>query len=152
MTQPPPPLTELKLPPTLKEAINTAFARFRPICVGYVSEDRRPELSFRGSTQAYSDTQLAIWVRTSTGGIIGALAGNPNISLLYGDVSPTTRAFITFRGRGRVDNSEATRRVVYGGMHERERARDPEQKGVPLIIDLESVDGIFADQVLQMRR
>jgi len=102
MTQPPPPLTELKLPQTLKEAINTAFARFRPICVGYVSEDRRPELSFRG--------------------------------------------------RGRVDNSEATRRVVYGGMHERERARDPEQKGVPLIIDLESVDGIFGDQVLQMRR
>lgn len=152
MTQPPPPLTDLKLPPQLKEAINTAFARFRPICVGYVSEDNRPKLSFRGSTQVFSDTQLAIWVRNPAGGIIGALASNPNISLLYGDVSPTTRAFITFRGRGHVDNSEATRRRVYGGMHERERARDPEQKGVPLIIDLEGVDGIFGEQPLQMRR
>jgi len=152
MTQPPPPLTELKLPPALKEAIDTAFARFRPICVGYVSNDGRPELSFRGSTQVFSDTQLAIWVRKPTGGIIGALAKSPSISLLYGDVSPTSRAFITLRGRGHIDNSEATRRTVYARMHEREQARDPEQKGVPLIIDLDSVDGIFGEQVLQMRR
>ncbi len=151
-TKMPPPLTELKLPPALQEAVTTAFARTRPISVAYVSADQRPQLSFRGSTQAYSETQLAIWVRPSKGGLAAGLEKNPHLVLLYGDITPDSRAFVTFRGRGRIDNTEAVRRKVYETMHPLERDRDPERKGKPLIIDLDSVDGIFAGQVLQMRR
>jgi hypothetical protein len=150
---PPPVLTELKLSAALKEVVNTALERGRMISVAYVSPDGRPELSFRGSTQAYSDTQLAIWVRNSQGGIVAAVSGGrPHISLLYGEIRPDAKTFLSFRGRGRIETSESARRVVYDQSPELERNLDKNRGGVPLIIDLDSVDGFFAGAILKMRR
>src|SRR5271155_3978600 len=110
----PPVLTELKLSPALKETVNTALARGRMMSVAYVSPDGRPELSFRGSVQAYSDIQLAIWVRNPEGGIVKAVtSGHPHITLLYGELGAQSKAFLTFRGRGHVESSEGVRRKVY---------------------------------------
>ena len=151
--QTPPELTELKLSPALKETVNTALARGRMMSVAYVSPEGLPELSFRGSVQAYSDTALAIWVRNPSGGILQAAASaNPHISLLYGELGAQSKAFVTFRGRGRVDSSESVRRKVYDGSPELERNLDKDRKGVALIIDLDSVDGFFGGSVLKMRR
>ena len=148
----PPVITELKLSPALKETIDQALAHGRMLSVAYVSPDGRPELSFRGSVQAYSDTQLAIWVRDPAGGILKAVAGGrPHIALLYGELGPQSKAFVTFRGRGRVESSEAARRRVYDNSPEIERSMDKERKGVPLIIDLDSVDGFFGGNILKMR-
>jgi len=149
---PQPTLTELRLPQALKQLINTAFDRGKFISLAYVSLDGHPELSFRGSTQAYSDTQLAIWVRNPLGGLVKAIDKNPNITLLYGDFSPESRAIITFRGRGRIDKSEAVRRTVYENSAAAERDRDKERRGNALIVDLDAVDGFFAGGVLKMRR
>ena len=149
----PPVLTELKLSPALKETVNTALARGRMMSVAYVSPEGRPELSFRGSVQAYSDTQLAIWVRNPAGGILAAVAsGHPDIALLYGELGAESKAFVTFRGRARVDSSEPVRRKVYEDSPEAERNLDRDRKGVALIIDLDSVDGFFGGSVLKMRR
>ncbi len=148
----PPVLTELKLSPALKETVNTALARGRMMSVAYVSPEGRPELSFRGSVQAYSDTQLAIWVRDPAGGILKAVAsGHPHIALLYGELGAQSKAFVTFRGRGRVESSESVRRKVYDATPEAERNLDKDRKGVPLIIDLDSVDGYFGGNVLKVR-
>src|ERR1700722_2530883 len=151
--QTPPELIELKLSSALKETVNTALARGRMMSVAYVSPEGLPELSFRGSVQAYSDTALAIWVRNPSGGILQAVtSGHPHISLLYGELGAQSKAFVTFRGRGRVDSSEAGRRKVYDDSTELERNLDKDRKGVALIIDLDSVDGFFGGSVLKMRR
>lgn len=150
---PPPVLTELKLTPALKELVNGALERGRMLSVAYVGPEGRPELSFRGSVQAFSDTTLAIWVRNPEGGILGAVrGGRPHISLLYGEMRPDYKAFVTFRGRGRIDDSDAARRRVYESSPEIERNLDKERKGLPLIIDLDSVDGFLAGTVLKLRR
>ena len=150
--QTPPILTELKLSPALKDTINTALARGRMISVAYLSPEGRPELSFRGSVQAYSDTQLAIWVRNPEGGIIKAVvSGHPDIALLYGELGVQSKAFLSFRGRGRVESSESVRRKVYDDSPEAERNLDKDRKGVALIIDLDSVEGFFGGSVLKMR-
>lgn len=149
----PTPVRELKLTAALKETVNRALERGRMISVAYVGLDGRPEISFRGSLQTYSDTQLAIWVRNPEGGILKAVAGgHVHIAALYGEVGAQSKAFITFRGHGRIDNTEAVRRAVYESAPPGERALDKQQKGVPLIIDLDSVDGIFQGEILQMRR
>src|ERR1700689_1410515 len=151
-TQTPPGSTELKLSPALKETVNTALERGRMISVAYVSPEGRPELSFRGSVQAYSDAQLAIWVRNPEGGILKAVtSGHPHIALLYGELNAQSKAFVTFRGRGHVDSSESARRKVYDDSPEIERNMDKERKGVAIIIDLDSVDGFFAGNVLKIR-
>jgi hypothetical protein len=146
-------LTELKLSPALKETVNTALERGRMISVAYVSPEGRPELSFRGSVQAYSDDQLAIWVRNPEGGILKAVeSGHPHIVLLYGELGAQSKAFVTFRGRGRAEPSESVRRKVYDDSPKGERDMDKDRRGVALIIDLDSVDGFFGGSSLKMRR
>ena len=60
-------LTELRSSEEMQRAVKTAFDTLKPIVVSYVDETGAPQLSFRGSTQAYSDTQPAIWVREPRG-------------------------------------------------------------------------------------
>jgi hypothetical protein len=148
----PPTLTELSLSADMKQAINTAMENGRAVSIAYVDENGEPRISYRGSTQAYSDTQLAIWVRNPEGGIAGATRTNPWVALIYGNFNPKERGFMVFRGRARVATDEAARRKVYEQSPEGERNFDRERKGVALIIDLESVDGFFGGAFLKMRR
>lgn len=152
MNEAPPVLTELKLTPQMQEAVNTAFAERRPIVVAYVDPTGAPRQSYRGSTQAFSDTQLAIWVRNPESGILTAIAQNPAVSLVFGYFKPDDRGFMIFGGRARVDDSEAVRAQVYGNAHEFERSQDPERRGKAVVIDLDRVDGFFGGAVLRMRR
>ena len=152
MSAAPPILTELKLSADMKKAVDTAFESFKPIVVSYVDEDGAPQLSYRGSTQAYSDTQLAIWVRNPEGRILESIAKNPAMALIYGTFEPTARAFMIFRGRARLESSEAARSKIYDRAHAFERSQDKDRKGIALVIDLDSVDGFFGGAILKMRR
>ena len=150
--QTPPVLTELKLTDQIRQIVDGALARGRPLNLAYVDTSGRPSLSFRGSTQVHGDAQLAIWVRNPHDGIVSAIAKNLNVTLLYGNLDPAARAFITFRGRGKFDREETVRRRVFDNSPELERNLDKERKGGALIIDLDSVDGIVPGFALKMRR
>jgi len=148
----PPVLTELALTDEMKQAVNQAFETRRPIVVSYVDESGAPQLSYRGSTQAYSDTQLALWVRNPEGRILESIERNPAVALVYGYFEPNDRGFMIFRGRARRDDDAAVRDAVYGGAHEFERKQDAERKGVAVIIDLDGISGFFGGARLDMRR
>ena len=152
MSAAPPILTELKLTADMQRAVNTAFETMKPIVVSYVDENDAPQLSFRGSTQAYSDTQLAIWVRNPEGRILESITRNPAVALLYGSFEPTARAFMIFRGRARIESGDAVRGHVYDHAHAFERDKDKDRKGIALIVDLDSVEGFFGGAQLKMRR
>jgi general stress protein 26 len=152
MSTPPPVLTELKLSAQMKKAINTALETGRAIVIAYVDESGAPQTSYRGSTHVHSDTQLAIWVRNPEGRILASVRKNPRVALLYGNFDPASRGFMNMRGRARIDESAEARRRVYDESPEGERNLDKERKGVPLIIDLDSVEGFFGGAVLKMRR
>ena len=146
--------SELKLTDQIKSLVNGALEHGKPLVVCYVSEDGKPNLSFRGSTQVYSPTQLAIWVRNPKGGLPSAIQKNPNILLFYSDemMNPAVRAMLTFKGRAHLDNSEAARRTVYDNSPKLERDKDPERKGAALIIDLDSVVGMAPGSQFRMAR
>ena len=152
MSDAPPVLTELKLTAAMQEAVNSAFAMRRPMVISYVDADQTPQLSYRGSTQALSATQLAIWVRNPEGRILESIAHNPAVALLFGYFEPDDRGFMIFHGRARVDQTKAVRDLVYGNAHEFERNQDTDRKGIAVVIDLDSVDGFFGGARLQMRR
>jgi len=149
---PPPVLTELKLTDEIKDAVNNAFGARRPMVIAYVDESGAPQMSYRGTTQAFSDTQLAIWVRNPEGRILESLEKNPAVALLYGYFEEKDRGFMFFRGRARRDDSEAVRKQIYERAHEFEQEKDPERKGVAVVIDLDSVDGFFGGARIEMRR
>jgi hypothetical protein len=135
----PAPATPVKLTEDLKRLVDNALATRHPMMVAYVDPAGQPILSFRGSTQSFSDDQLAIWVRNSDGVFLTSIAKNPKVALMYRDED--TKATYQFQGRARVSTDEAARRRIYEKMTEGERNHDPARTGVALIIDLDRVEG-----------
>jgi general stress protein 26 len=135
----PRPATELKIPPELKERVNAALAQRHPIMITYVDETGQPNLTFRGSTQVFSDTQLAIWVRNAGGKMIRSIQKNPKVALMYRDED--AKATYSMQGRAHIDTSEDARKRVYDTMAQVERDHDFAHLGVAMIIDLDLVEG-----------
>jgi len=129
-------LTVLEIP----EAINGAYDRGNPIVVGYTDDEGRPSLSVRGSVHVHSSTQIALWARSATGGMVEAIASRPEVSLLFfGSSDAGPRMLLSVLGRARVDASANDE--VYNAIIPSERNHDPEKKGVAVIVDVHKVSG-----------
>jgi Pyridoxamine 5'-phosphate oxidase len=130
----------LVLTPEIKELVNSGLTSGNPLALAVVTPDNKPSLSFRGSTQVYSDNQLGLWVRNTTGGTIEAIGKNPNVALIY---HSATTPLLNFQGRARIATDAAERNRVFENSPERERNSDPERKGIAIIIDLDKVEGVL---------
>jgi hypothetical protein len=135
----PPEATPLVLSEELRATVDGALAAGLPLVLAYVDGEGAPHLSLRGSTSAYSDSQLAMWVRDPTGGLLRALDGHPRVALLYRD--PATGASCQFAGRARVDDRPEVRDAVYARSPGIERNLDAGQRGRAVIVDLDLVEG-----------
>lgn len=130
----------LVLTPEIKQIVNDALANGAPLLLATVSGDGKPVLSFRGSVQVASENQLSLWVRNGHGGTLEAIRRNPNVALAYR--SPSTPV-VQFHGRARIVEDEAGRAQIFERAPERERAADPERKGVAVMVDLDRVEGVL---------
>jgi hypothetical protein len=131
----------LVLTPEIKELVNNGLTSGNPLVLAVVDGDNKPSLSFRGSTQVHSDDQLGLWIRNTSGGTIEAIKKNPHVALMY---RSTATPLLQFQGRARVVTDEAERTSVYDRAPERERAGDPDKKGIAVIIDLDKVAGVLS--------
>jgi hypothetical protein len=142
---------KLDLTGDIAAAIDGAALRGNTVVVGYVDDDGYASMSFRGSTQVYGPDQIAIWSRTTDSGLPAVVSERPKVSLLYFSPDGPGAHYLSIFGRARVDPSANER--VYADMLELERDRDPEAKGVAVIIDVDSVKGAGADmQPIHMER
>jgi predicted pyridoxine 5'-phosphate oxidase superfamily flavin-nucleotide-binding protein len=132
----------VKLSPEIKEIINKASAIKCPLLLSYVDATGQPSLSFRGSTQAYSDDQLAMWLRDAEGGLTKALATNPKVALMYRDNSPTGGMF-HFHGRARITTDPEERKKIFDASPENERNHDLDMEGGAVISDLDFLQGFL---------
>ena len=130
----------LVLTPEIKDLVNNGIASGNVLVLAVVTPENKPVLSFRGSTQVYSDDQLGLWVRNTSGGTIEAIRKNPNVAMMY---RSATTPLLQFQGRARIATDEAERARVFESAPERERNSDPERKGNAVIIDLDKVEGVL---------
>jgi len=135
----PVPAMPLKLTPEIMAMVDGASTDGFPMTVAHVDAGGQPIISFRGSTQAFSDTQLAIWVRNSDGNFLNSVAANPRLALMYRNSK--TRALYQFQGRAQVSADPAARDRIYAKMSQMERNHDYAHAGVALIIELDRVEG-----------
>ncbi len=131
--------SEMKLTPTIKSFVTEALATKHPMVVAYTDEAGQPVLSYRGSTQAFSDDQIAMWVRNAGGSFLKSIQKNPKIALMYRNEE--SKATYQFQGRAKIATDEATREKVYQTMTQVERDHDYARTGVALVIDLDMVQG-----------
>lgn len=129
----------IALPEALKRRIDNALAERHPMLVSHVDEQGQPVLSFRGSVQAFSDDQLALWVRNAEGAFIRALRANPRIALMYRDED--AKATYQFQGRARVTPSAQERQHIFERAPAVERHHDFAMLGAAVVVDLDRVEG-----------
>ena len=130
----------IAITPEIKDMVNNALASGHPLVLAVVSPDNKPLVSFRGSTQVFSDSSLAVWVRAGSGSTLDAIKKNPHVAMIY---RSATTPMIKFEGRARVATSEAEKNKVFENSPQVEQGRDPERTGTPVIIDLDSVSGVL---------
>jgi Pyridoxamine 5'-phosphate oxidase len=128
-----------RIPDFVKAIVNSALANNTPLIVAYTDEKGAPNLSLRGSTQVYSDTQLSMWVRHATGSMAKALEKNPQMSLMYRD--PPARTNLTFEGRAHFETDPEIRDRVFELSPEVEQKHDPGRIGAVLLIDVTRLSG-----------
>jgi len=135
----PAPATALKLTPALKQLINNSLATKHPMLIAYADETGQPVLSFRGSIQAHSDDQLALWIRNTGGPFLTAIENNPRVALMYRDED--SKATYQFQGRARVATNASEWERIYNASAYVEQAHDFAQMGTAVVIDLDKVEG-----------
>jgi hypothetical protein len=144
------PLVTDTIPDFARMFVNNALANGTPMVIACTNPDGSPNLTLRGATQVFSDTQLSVWLRHAEGDTVKAIRANPKMAALYRD--SRTRATLIFHGTGHVDTSEEVRNKAFEIAPEVEQNHDPQRLGAALIIDIERMDGMTAYGTVQMRR
>ncbi|MBV8085121.1 MAG: hypothetical protein JO247_09935 [Chloroflexi bacterium] len=144
--QPPQPL---RLTEAMKAAVNGAMDNGTPTILGYSGEDGKPHLSFRGTTQAFSDDQLAVWARYEDAGLPTAVQKNPYVSVVY---YAKGQGNLIFEGRARIESDPVLRDRIFDNSSVLEQRADPERNGVAIVIDVDKVTGRLAGERLNMAR
>ena len=129
----------LRLTEEISSAVNGAFDNQTPMMIAYTDGGGEIHLSFRGTIQAYSDNQLAVWARDPGGGLPRHITARPKVTLFYHD--PKTRTTYTFYGRAWITDNPGTRAVIFGNSPPRERQMDFRRRGVAIVVDLDKVEG-----------
>jgi len=136
------PASRVELNGDIEKAVNGASAIGRPVAISYIGDDGYPHLSYRSSLKVLGPRQLAFWARDSKGGLATSIPKHPEVALVYlnmGDHAGTSNYF-SFRGRARLDPS--VNDTVYSWQTYGEMTHDPERRGVAVVIDVESVQGL----------
>jgi hypothetical protein len=129
------------LPDELKTMINSARDT-NPMAIAAVDEHGQPLISNRGSIHAFSNDQLALWIRNPEGDLVTAIARNPRVALLYRE--QTKKATFQFQGSARVSRDAAERERVFAATPASEQKHDFARIGAAVIIDLDLVEGYFS--------
>jgi uncharacterized pyridoxamine 5'-phosphate oxidase family protein len=127
-----------KIPAGAIPLINNARINETPFLVAHTDENGDPMLTFRGSIQVWSDTELCAWIRQAGGGLVRSMAKNPKVSLAYRD---GPRAMLLINGRARIEADEAIRKRVFDLTPEVEQNHDPMRKGAAMIIEVDKMMG-----------
>jgi hypothetical protein len=132
-------------------AVDGAALRGATLALAYVRDDLSPSVSFRGSLQVHSPTELALWARKRDSGLVAAIAERPRVSLVYyGGPDGPGAMFLSIEGRARVGSEIDDR--VWSAMIEGERQQDPDRNGVAVVIDVDSVAGATVNGYFQQAR
>lgn len=136
-----------KVPEPLRQHINTAYPDHCCL-VGTVSADGDPQISPKGSVVVLDGDTMAFWERAMRGAWEN-LQANPRVTIWYRQpalresVLPASGA-ARFWGSAEIVAEGDLREKVWATMCQAERDRDPEKKGVAVIVRLDRAEHLNA--------
>lgn len=136
----------IKLTQEMKVWLDAALAENATCLVGTATRDGHPQISPKGSVGVYDDTHLFYWERALRSALSN-VGENPNVVVFFRNPGRAKEivfpgATIRFHGKARVVKDGPERERCWELTIQAEKDRDPEKKGVGVIIDLEKVEQI----------
>ena len=147
---PPAAATPLVIDEQIAAVIDGALDNKTPFVVAYVDASGIPHVSPRGTVQSHGTDEVAMWIRDPAGGLLRAIATNPNLSLFYRDASARTSYELT--GRARVVDDADERACIYDRSPAIERNLDPAIRGVAVVVEVDSLAGSGPAGRVNMKR
>ena len=129
-------MAEVQLTRQMAEALKGALLAGRPALVATSGASGMPDLAYKGSIMVLDSDHLAFWERAH-GTTLQNLKENAQASLLYWH--PQQRLMWKFFGTAELLSSGARRMEVLAQSPQLELDRDPERKGVAVIIRVDKV-------------
>jgi predicted pyridoxine 5'-phosphate oxidase superfamily flavin-nucleotide-binding protein len=142
----------ISLTPLMKELLDKALEDGTPCLVGTASKDGRPQISPKGSVAVFNGDTLCYWERShrSSQARIGE---NPHVVVYYRNPArkenPYRAGCIRFHGRARIVADGPERERVWQLTNHEEQSKDPEKKGVAVLIELDLVEQIDSKVIMQ---
>jgi uncharacterized protein len=137
----------ISLTDQMREMVNSALANGCPCVLSTATVSGEPDIGFKGSTMIFDNENLAYWERTQRQHLKN-LRENPRVVVLFRD--PKTRINWRFHGEAKIHESGPLREQVMARVVKDELDKDPERKGLAVIIRVNKVTNL-AGEVLQTR-
>jgi predicted pyridoxine 5'-phosphate oxidase superfamily flavin-nucleotide-binding protein len=126
----------IELNEAMAEAINNAAAQSSPVLVGTSSSAGMPDIAYKGSVMVFDKDHLAWWER-SLGTTLANVRENGQVCLYY--LNRQTRQSWKFFGMAEVIDEGPVRDEVMSRTIQAELDRDPERKGVAVMVRVDKV-------------
>jgi Pyridoxamine 5'-phosphate oxidase len=116
------------------DAVNNAFYN-QTVCTIATSNDGEADLALKGSFMVWDQDHLAYWER-GFNETLAAIRANPRVAVL---VRPKGAPPLRFYGDAHVVEDAAEREAVYQRVIPEEQGRDPEKKGLAVLIHVDRI-------------
>jgi predicted pyridoxine 5'-phosphate oxidase superfamily flavin-nucleotide-binding protein len=139
-------VADVKLTNDMRTAFDNAIADRAPVMVATSGAGGMPDIAFKGSAMIWDDDHIAFWER-ALGTTLRNMEENPQVCLMYRNAE--TRTAWKFFGVATLHPEGETRQQVMDRTIQLELDRDPERKGVAVVIRIDKV--IQLGQVIMER-
>ncbi len=127
------------------EAIDGALMNGSPCILATVDAQGRPNLGFKGSMMVLDSEHLAYWER-SRGQHLANLRVQPQVAVQY--FNRDQGLYLHFHGEAELHETGPVREQVLARVIQPELDRDPERRGVAVVIRVHTVADVFKQRRL----
>jgi hypothetical protein len=128
------------------QVIETALDDGVPCLLGTADKLCQPQISPKGSIMVFDATRLAFWERAGRTAIAN-IGANGRVVVYYRN--PAIKTVWRFYGTARVEAAGALRDAVWARTIPLEQEKDPDRKGVAVVIDVDLVNDLSGKVIQQ---
>jgi hypothetical protein len=123
-----------------------------PCLVGTSNKDGHPQISPKGSVAVFDPETLSFWERSFRSSY-DAIEQNPNVVVYMRNPKrkeiPHRGSALRFHGEARIATSETERERAWQLQNAGEKERDPERKGVAVLIRVDLIEDLAGTVVMK---
>jgi predicted pyridoxine 5'-phosphate oxidase superfamily flavin-nucleotide-binding protein len=142
----------IKMTPLMKDLLDKALADGTPCLIGTADKNGRPQISPKGSVTVFDDDTLCYWERSHRTSQ-ARIGENPNVIVYYRNPArkenPYRSGCIRFHGKARLLTNGPERERVWQLTNHEEQSKDPERKGVAVLIKLDLIEQIDSQVIMK---